>query len=273
MTWTWTDGVIRMQDAVLPNKMSIFEINSYETKFLYDEIFVQRSYMQHDIEIGRGDTIIDAGANIGMFALYLLTEFDPSRIFCFEPAPNCLDALRANLARWTDQVIISDSALGDSTGEAEFTYYPGYSIMSGLFANKDRDLDTLKSGARTQAAQKNKAIVEERFINAIVGKKLENSVSFKCPITTISDVIDKHDIQTVNLLKIDVERAENAIIRGINDKHWGRIKQIVVEVHDQGAREHEVMRDTLAEKGYHTVLSIESGLDNSAIYGLTARRN
>jgi hypothetical protein len=63
-----------------------------------------------------------------------------------------------------------------------------------------------------------------------------------------------------------------AIIRGINDEHWERIKQIVVEVHDQGAREHEVMRDILASKGYNTVLDIEDGLDNSAIYGLTARR-
>jgi len=261
-----------MRDAVLPNKIPICEINSYETKFLYNEIFIQKSYMKHDIEIGHGDTIIDAGANIGLFALYLFTEYNPSRIFCFEPAPNCLAALRVNLAKWADRVVIAESALGDSAGEAEFTYYPGYSIMSGLFANKDRDLDVLKAGARTQAARLSKVTVEERFIDALVGSKLENSVSFKCPVTTVSDVICKYDIQTVNLLKIDVERAENAIIRGINDEHWERIKQIVVEVHDQGAREHEVMRDILASKGYNTVLDIEDGLDNSAIYGLTARR-
>jgi FkbM family methyltransferase len=264
--------MMKMQNTVLPNKMPICEINPYETRFLYKEIFVQKSYMNHGVEIGHGDVIIDAGANIGMFALYAFVEYNPSRVFCFEPAPNCLDALRVNLARWADRVVIVDSALGDSEGEAEFTYYPGYSIMSGLFANKNRDLDVLKAGARTQVARVSEFSVEECMIDALVRNKLENSVSFKCPITTVSNVIDKYDIQIVNLLKIDVERAENAIIRGVNDEHWERIKQVVVEVHDQGAREHEVMRDMLACKGYNTVLSIEDGFENSAIYGLTARR-
>ncbi len=261
-----------MKNAVLPNRLQICEINPHETKFLYKEIYVQKNYMKHFVEIRAGVVIIDAGANIGMFALYALTQFNPARIFCFEPAPNCLAALRVNLEAWADRVVIFDSALGDSEGEAEFTYYPGYSIMSGLFADKDRDLEVLKAGARTQFARASKVVVEDRMIDMLVGSKLENASSFKCPVTTVSNTIDKYDMHIINLLKIDVERAENAIIRGIRDEHWERIKQIVVEVHDQGAREHEMMRNMLTSKGYETVLSIEDGLENSAIYGLTARR-
>ncbi|MDE3177946.1 MAG: FkbM family methyltransferase [Pseudomonadota bacterium] len=261
-----------MKKAVLPNNISIAEINPHETKFLYNEIFVQKTYMRHGIEINPGDVIIDAGANIGMFALYALTHYNPARIYCFEPAAHCVEALRANLAAWDERVVILESALGDFEGEADFTYYPGYSIMSGLFADEDRDLDVLKAGARTQMARLSKFQVEERMIDALVGGKLKNAESFKCPVTTLSSVIEKYDLPVVNLLKIDVERAENAIIGGIGDRHWERIRQIVVEVHDQGAREHEAMRDALARRGFETTLDVEEGLENSAIYALTARR-
>ncbi len=261
-----------MKNAVLPNKMAICEINPHETKFLYNEIFVQKTYTKHGVQIKPGDTIIDAGANIGMFAMYMLMNFHPARIFCFEPATHCLDALRVNLAEWADRVVVTGSALADLEGEADFTYYPGYSIMSGLFANEARDLDVLKAGARTQMARVSKNPIEERMIDMLVGNKLENALSFKCPVTTISKMIKQHAIESIGLLKIDVERAENAIIKGIDDEHWERIQQIVVEVHDQGAREHETMRKLFVSKGYETVLDVEEGLENSSIYSLTARR-
>ena len=261
-----------MRRTVLPNTLAICEINPHETRFLYNEIFVQKTYMKHGVEISPGDTIIDAGANIGLFALFALVNFNPARVFCFEPATHCLEALRFNLAAWGNRAVVVGSALADFHGEANFTYYPGYSIMSGLFADEARDLDVLKAGARTQMARVSKVPVDDRRIELLVGSKLENPLSYKCPVTTISSVIEQYEIENIDLLKIDVERAENAIIRGIDDKHWERIRQIVVEVHDQGGREHETMRDQLARRGYETVLDIEDGLENSAIYSLTARR-
>ena len=261
-----------MNSTALPNGLSISHINSYETKFLYNEIFVQNVYMNHGIEVHPGNVLIDAGANIGMFAIYMFRKFNPARVFCFEPAPHCLEALRFNLARWKDQAVIIASALGENEGEADFTYYPGYSIMSGLFADRNRDLDVLKTGARTQLARLSEPCDDESMIDVLVEGKLDNAVSFKCPMTTVSSVIENYDLKCVHLLKIDVERAENAILRGIKDEHWARINQIVVEVHDQGAGEHEAMREMLAHKGYQTVLAVEQDLQNSAIYQLTARR-
>ena len=89
-----------MRRTVLPNTLAICEINPHETRFLYNEIFVQKTYMKHGVEISPGDTIIDAGANIGLFALFALVNFNPARVFCFEPATHCLEALRFNLAAW-----------------------------------------------------------------------------------------------------------------------------------------------------------------------------
>jgi hypothetical protein len=73
-------------------------------------------------------------------------------------------------------------------------------------------------------------------------------------------------------VKIDVECAENIVLAGIREEHWGLIDQLVVEVHDQGAREHELMRDRLKNKGYQVELLAESGLKNSGIFEIIARR-
>ena len=56
--------------------------------------------------------------------------------------------------------------------------------------------------------------------------------TYSCPLVTVSDVIDSHDLERVGLLKVDVERAELAVLRGIRPEHWRRIRQVVMEVHD-----------------------------------------
>ncbi len=43
-----------------------------QTRFIYEEIFVRRCYCRHGIRVRDGDTVIDAGANVGLFALFLL---------------------------------------------------------------------------------------------------------------------------------------------------------------------------------------------------------
>ena len=43
-----------------------------QTSFIYDEIFVRRCYCRHGIRVRDNDTVIDAGANVGLFAMFLL---------------------------------------------------------------------------------------------------------------------------------------------------------------------------------------------------------
>jgi len=261
-----------MGQTVLPNGMTVAEINPYETQFVYTEIFVQKLYFAHGIKVQPGDVILDAGSNIGLFALFLFSQCNPGRVYCFEPAPECLAALRHNLAPFGDRAVIADAALGDTEGEAAFTYYPGYSIMSGLFAEPARDLDVLKAGARAQFARKSGHGLNERMMDRLVMQKLDAPISFRCPVTTVSRVIEQHGLDRIHLLKVDVERAEGAILRGIEDAHWPRIDQVVAEVHDQGEAEHEAMRDLLISKGFETVMTVEEGLENSGIYAISARR-
>ena len=61
-------------DYVLPNGMEIVHLNQYETDYVYEEIFQDRSYLRHGIHLNDGDTVIDIGANVGLFSLFVMSR-------------------------------------------------------------------------------------------------------------------------------------------------------------------------------------------------------
>jgi len=58
--------------VTMPNGMRLQCGSPVEARFIYDEIFLQRCYSKHGIRVRTGDTVIDAGANVGLFTLFLL---------------------------------------------------------------------------------------------------------------------------------------------------------------------------------------------------------
>ncbi|MFO0884638.1 MAG: FkbM family methyltransferase [Pirellulales bacterium] len=54
----------------------------------------------------------------------------------------------------------------------------------------------------------------------------------RCPLTTLSEVIRRHKLTKIDLLKMDTERAEQEILAGIEAQDWPKIRQIAMEVHD-----------------------------------------
>lgn len=54
-------------------------------------------------------------------------------------------------------------------------------------------------------------------------------------LVTLSSVIDKLGLATIDLLKVDVEGCEVAVLRGVSEAHWPRIQQVVLEVENFAA--------------------------------------
>jgi hypothetical protein len=77
-----------------------------------------------------------------------------------------------------------------------------------------------------------------------------------CNLTTVSEIIGEYDVETVHLMKIDVEGSESDVINGIAEQDWPKIRQFVVEVHDVSGRV-AAMRDTFDRHGYRTVIDQE----------------
>ena len=67
-----THEAATLESVTLPNGMRLLCGSPTEAHFIYDEIFVQRCYSRHGIRVRAGDTVVDAGANVGLFTLFLL---------------------------------------------------------------------------------------------------------------------------------------------------------------------------------------------------------
>ena len=75
----------------------------------------------------------------------------------------------------------------------------------------------------------------------------------ECQIKTISQIIVEQSIAEINLLKIDVEKAELDVLLGIESQHWSIIQQVVIEVHDLDGRVDRIT-DLLYANGFKNVV-------------------
>ena len=263
-----------MKRTTLPGGFDAFYLNLDETRFVYDEIFTDRTYLRHGIALGDGACVVDVGANIGLFALYVHRHVHRARIVAFEPVPEVFEVLKANVELHQIDARLYPCALGAGPGEATFTFYPHNSVMSGLQADDDGDRAT----TRAFLGNKNPTLFDDARAQPAIGRyvdtmvdRLFKSTTFACPVRTLSDVLAEAAIDRVDLLKIDVEKAEHEVIAGIADHDWPKIRQVVVEVHDTAGRLAE-LRARLAGLGYATEAEQDPVLAGTSIWNLYARR-
>lgn len=70
-------------------------------------------------------------------------------------------------------------------------------------------------------------------------------------LTTVSALLRRPELglgNGVDLLKVDVERAELAVLRGVDAADWPRIRQVSMEVHDVDGQLERVL-DLLRTQG------------------------
>ncbi|MFO0884639.1 MAG: hypothetical protein U0894_10700 [Pirellulales bacterium] len=65
----------------LPNGLEAFGLSQADTAIVYEEIFVNDCYLQEGISLHDGDTVLDIGANTGMFLLRLNVAQKPNVFF------------------------------------------------------------------------------------------------------------------------------------------------------------------------------------------------
>lgn len=260
------------QIYLLPNGLSVYHVNKHETDFLYKEIFVERSYLKHGITLSANACVFDIGANIGLFSLFVKTECADAQVYAFEPIPQLNRILKLNVSRYSQTVKVYPYGIADSEGDAVFTYYPDYSILSGLHANASEDGNVLASGIRQQLAEGHAKLMDvpDEYINSLVQKKLDKKIEIKCQLQTISGIIREAKIEQIDLLKIDAEKSELAILKGIQEDDWQIIKQIVLEVHS--IEEVEVVIPLLKKKGFEIKVEQENQFANSGVFNCFAIR-
>ena len=228
--------------------------------FQFSEIFGARTYLQHGIEVGEGDLVLDAGANVGVAAAFFATVCGAGTVHSFEPVRPLFELLRANVSS-LEACVVHDYGLAAVSGPAEITYYPNAAAMSGLYAKPGRDREQVRGSLRSLG------VPEEEVRVRLAGTFEPTTLS--CELRTVSSVIDEHSIPAVDLLKIDVERAELDVVAGIEPRHWPLIHQVAAEVHDEAGL---ALREILAERGFEVAIDQERAMAETPIRMLYATR-
>jgi len=254
----------RLRPLRLPNQQTVLQLNAAETSLQYRKIVTERMYLQHGIALAPGSTVIDVGANVGIAALFFHWEAPGTRVYAVEPAAEMYAALEDNLRRHRVDHVALNQALGPSVAQRRLTVYPNNTSMSSVYADHDTDR------AVTRTYLSNTGLREADVEDLMTG--LHTSYEQPCTVTTLSHVIDEYGIATVDLLKLNVEKAEAEVLAGIREEHWPRLRQLTVQVHDIAGRVDE-LREVLRLRGYRYVTVTQDPLlTRTDIFDLFAHR-
>lgn len=148
----------------------------------------------------RGGTqiLFDVGANVGDYTKLLMDYFPEATIHCFEPAKKTFQKLRENVQN--SNVILNNMGISDEVTEKRLYYDEEGSGMASLY---HRELDYLG---------------------------IDFSLSESVRLDTLDNYCKKNNIETIDLLKMDIEGNELKALKGadllLKQK---RIKNIQIE--------------------------------------------
>jgi len=209
--------------------------------------------------------IIDAGANCGIFTLFARMKYPNCKIMSFEPIPPTFHCLELNTQQHLqpNNIHLYQCGLSDRSGNATFTHYPNRPGVSSMYFGdnemKEKKIVALSALASARSAPDHS---QEFFTQCLETKEV-----YDCKLVTLSEMMEKHQVEKVTLLKIDVEGAEFDVLKGISDADFRKIDNIVVEVENQ-----EVVLPSIVEylesKGFSSSVHHEISLWFSTIYAV-----
>lgn len=245
--------------------LQVLAYSPLEVRYIYNEIFEDDCYLGPLDPLPETPTVLDVGANVGLFALRVLKDYPQAKVFCFEPVPDTYQALCQNLRGHTAQTL--PLGLAEYDGTATMSYYPMLPGNSSLHAREltPELLDKMFVGFRT---------LEKRWWTKLVGRRVFSFLAkrvwgrprqVEAKVSRLSSFLVHHGTPDIDLLKIDVERAEWDVLQGIDDHHWPRLKQLAIEVTslDTGRGHLEQIVDLLKGRCYQVEV-LESAINREA---------
>ena len=162
------------------------------------ELFLDHQYKHCDEVIRKSeDAIIDIGGHLGFFSLYASLLNPKVPIYSFEPHNGNFELLKRNLKdNRVKNVVPWNLAVSNKEGPINL-----------LLSKEDLNHSTVKAIESTGEVQKTQA-------------------------TTLEKIFDRHQIGHCDLLKIDCEGAEFAILEDMPKSVYDRVSNIFLEYHD-----------------------------------------
>jgi FkbM family methyltransferase len=184
------------------------------------EIWVAGDYEPAGFQIGYNDTVLDVGAQIGVFTLLAAHRARGGRVHAFEPMPDNADLLEENLRlNAISHARVFRLAVAAQAGTHDF-FVSGYN-----------------TGGHSLYVRK--------------GTVQRISVE----TASLPDHIRQHRLDRVDLLKLDCEGAEKEILGACPPDVLNRIHRIILETHPDLGSTPDYARSFLEARGFEVVVN------------------
>jgi FkbM family methyltransferase len=192
---------------------------------LIDEIFIKKVYNPKSMKINAGDTVMDIGANIGIFSLYAARQ-GARNLFSIEPLSQNISLIKTNFKiNKINKPKIIKAAVSDKKGIKKL--YIGNLDSHGLLFDRN---------------------FRQKFTKFV-----------EVPTLTLKEIIYINKITQINFLKIDCEGSEGEIIKSTKKDVWQKIDKIAIEYHDDvSTLSHREIVEKLKSVGYKTEVKVTS---------------
>lgn len=160
----------------------------------YDKVFLEDDYA-FNLKFAP-KVIVDAGANIGFASIYFARRYPDARIYAVEPERSNFELLQRNVQP-----------------------YRNITPLRGALWNEDTTIDLVDPGFGHWAFQVSPNARREQVVE-------------KVPAFRVSTLLREHRIESIDLLKVDIEGAEKELFS--NAGEWiDKVRSVVIELHDR----------------------------------------
>jgi len=190
-----TDG-ISVPEVVHPIylRKNTSDIPTFQEIFTYKEYDVTLDYYPQ--------TIVDAGANVGLASVYFANRYPKARIICIEPEKTNFTLLQKNTK----------------------SYKNIFPLKNALSNQSKQTINIIDEGGgnwafRTESVESSK------------GKKIDDFAE----TITVSDIMKQNGLEYIDVLKIDIEGAERQVFESGYDQWLPKTRCLIIELHDRFA--------------------------------------
>ncbi len=216
----------------LPNGL-VAVIPSTQLPFIWLNIlhiFCFRDYSAYDDFIPSSDwVVIDVGASIGLYTLYVSSFVRKGKIIAVEPASLPRKYLRLNVElNDLSNVVIDSHAVAPKSGSLKLYVTRYWATTSAMKSYAD-------------------------YMSEVIKVETVNAV-------TLDELLSNYGLDRVDLIKLDIEGYEDDVIRSSEVIRERKVRRLVVEVHKNVVSPSNIL-NYLRSVGYEVILH-DVGLEN-----------
>lgn len=197
------------------------ELADYIQRSMYLDAFEPHETRMVQTYLKPGMTVVDVGANVGYYTLMAASIVgEEGQVHAFEPSPYAFARLHATICNnHISQVRLVQAALGDQRGQARL-------FLPAQIGNHTPTL---------------------------LGEDVRHAV--EVPIRTLDEYVRQHNIERIDLLKLDVEGFEPNVIAGARETIGaGKIRAVLCEFNedwlDKNGTSSAALRQTFIQYGF-----------------------